>query len=144
MEERTLFYYLRDEAKRPVVTVCLRLFSIDDETICLSRGVAICSPKDMPRKATGRKIAADRAYYGLEMAINCAAPMEGDLMVQRGEAMLVIYRVAGDGQTLQLPAYLRHKARVLKLNGTTDFEKALMVKAWPDLFEKGEVEAVAS
>ena len=50
------FYYFRDQKRTPIVTVCL----IKNGTK-ISRGIAICSKKDMPAKKIGRKIALARA-----------------------------------------------------------------------------------
>ena len=57
----TKFYYLRDEAKRPLVTVCLAR----DENGKHYRGVAICSPKDSPVKRVGRQIALGRVLRAI-------------------------------------------------------------------------------
>ena len=70
LKPRTIFYYIRDAQKRPVVTVCL--INLDAET---ARGVAICSPiqrptrrnngtltsQEMPRTIRGRGLAFQRA-----------------------------------------------------------------------------------
>ena len=50
------FYYLRDEHNRPIVTVCLMYIEG-----YVSRGIALCSPKDNPCKKIGRGIAYNRA-----------------------------------------------------------------------------------
>ena len=55
------FYYQRDAANRPVVTVCL----IKNESGGVARGTAICSPSDNPHKKTGRLLAFDRAVWAL-------------------------------------------------------------------------------
>ncbi len=50
------FYYLRDRERKPRVTIC------EEEVGGLkSVGIAICSMRDNPCKATGRAIAAGRA-----------------------------------------------------------------------------------
>jgi hypothetical protein len=51
-------YYKNSKAIGNICTVCL-LFNEDKEVV--SRGVAICSLKDIHRKATGRNIAIGRA-----------------------------------------------------------------------------------
>ena len=51
------FYYLRDNEKRPLVTVCLAYGKKGYK----ARGIAICSDKDQPSKKTGRAIAKGRA-----------------------------------------------------------------------------------
>ena len=58
MEE--YFYYLRDNANRPVITVCI--LAANDLT---ARGAAICSLRDSPCKRTGRAIAKGRALQAL-------------------------------------------------------------------------------
>lgn len=55
------YYYLRDKAKRPVVTICLL-----QENGVACRGVAICSPLDSPNKKLGRAIALGRARRALQ------------------------------------------------------------------------------
>lgn len=54
------YYYLRDNANRPVVTVCLLA-----ENGNVARGIAVCSIKDQPEKRKGRAIAKARAEYAL-------------------------------------------------------------------------------
>ena len=56
-----LFYYIRDDLKRPVITVCLK--KEDDR---LARGIAICSVLDVPNKKIGRAIASGRATKALK------------------------------------------------------------------------------
>ena len=58
---KELYYYYRDKDRRPLVTVCL-LVNGDE----MARGVAICSPLDIPCKRTGRHIARGRAVKALE------------------------------------------------------------------------------
>lgn len=60
------YYYIRDSKKRPIVTVCL-IKDGDD----ISRGIAICSRRDSPRKTAGRGIARARAVYALESRSSC-------------------------------------------------------------------------
>lgn len=55
-EDKTFFYHVRDYSMRPMVTVCI--MRVDG---VYSRGVSICSEKEMPVKATGRDIAYSRA-----------------------------------------------------------------------------------
>ena len=56
VQEKVIFYYIRDYQKRPVITVCLIRFNG-----IWSRGVAICSDKDQPVKKEGRMKAFGRA-----------------------------------------------------------------------------------
>ena len=58
---REVFIYLRDERKRPVVTLCL----IKTDSGEIARGMAVCSPKDMPSKTVGRMHALCRAEEAL-------------------------------------------------------------------------------
>jgi hypothetical protein len=55
---RVVYYYLRDEARKPWITVCLL---VDSAKKVLARGVAICSLRDNPHKRKGRAIALSRA-----------------------------------------------------------------------------------
>jgi len=63
MDSDIKYYYHRDKKNRPIVTVCEIKHNNKK-----ARGVSICSPKDNPCKATGRKIAYDRARHALYRA----------------------------------------------------------------------------
>lgn len=54
-------YYLRDNLKRPIITVCL----LENENGMFARGIALCSNKDQPCKRIGRTIAKGRAVKAL-------------------------------------------------------------------------------
>jgi len=69
------YYYEYDNLRRPRVTVCL-LCNGDPEPVPISRGIAICSDLDMPRKKTGRQIALGRALSALKRRET------GDRMIQ--------------------------------------------------------------
>ena len=96
MEERYRYYY--DAGGRPVVTVC----EIEDEGV-MSRGVAICSPRDQPCKKTGRKIARDRAWYAMKYAMedNHRRPFT-NLPVFRDEALSVMESVGREDLMLKV------------------------------------------
>jgi len=55
-DEKTYFYYVRDDNNRPVITVCLIVGEYG-----IGKGIAICSVNDNPEKAVGRDIAKRRA-----------------------------------------------------------------------------------
>ena len=76
------FYYLRDKAKRPLVTVCLAA----DTNGRFYRGVAICSPKDNPIKRVGRQIARGRVLRAMERKVHSD-------IVLRDEAWSVLHEV---------------------------------------------------
>lgn len=78
------FRYHRDEANRPLVTECS---IIDNEGNQTGWGIAICSPSDNPCKATGRKIALQRAQHG--------AKVGQSLQINRSEAREVLFNVVG-------------------------------------------------
>lgn len=60
---REAYYYLRDENhSHPRITVCL----IKDEHNFIARGIAICSLKDNPCKAEGRKYAKHNALWSIK------------------------------------------------------------------------------
>ena len=61
METKKYFYYGRDNENKPIVTVCLQVEKLDGKIMNISRGVAICSKKDIPKKKIGRIIASARA-----------------------------------------------------------------------------------
>jgi hypothetical protein len=52
---KEFFYYYRDGANRPLVTVCL----MEKEGV-LCRGISICSRRDNVCKETGRQVAHDK------------------------------------------------------------------------------------
>ena len=53
------YYYIRDERKRPIITVCLvRAERANGNDI--ARGIAVCSEKDSPCKKVGRAIASEK------------------------------------------------------------------------------------
>lgn len=56
------FYYLRDKAGHPVVTVCLMN---NAKRTKFARGVSICSPHQNPTKGNGRDRASGRAIEAL-------------------------------------------------------------------------------
>jgi len=65
MKER--YYYLRDEKNRPMTTICLM-----ERNGIITKGVALCSEKDIPCKKVGRKIAKERAKHAmLELKDSC-------------------------------------------------------------------------
>jgi len=78
------YYYLRDDANRPLVTVCLST----DINGRHYRGVAICSPKDNPVKRVGRQIAQGRVFRAMHRN------QAGD-PVYRDEAYQVLQDVKG-------------------------------------------------
>jgi len=59
------FYYLRDSKSQPVVTVCLLRAKMKSCPVIVTRGIALCHPKDNPTKAYGRWRAFLRARAGL-------------------------------------------------------------------------------
>jgi hypothetical protein len=70
------FQYFRDAARRPMVTLCY--VNVEDRTYI---GIAVCSPKDAPCKAAGRRIAFNRATKAAVMDMNhqvTAGPSLGD------------------------------------------------------------------
>ena len=78
----TRFYYLRDETKKPLVTICLAT----DTNGRHYRGVAICSPKDNPIKRVGRQIALGRVLRAIHRNVDSGP-------VLRNEAWYVLHEV---------------------------------------------------
>jgi len=109
---KEIYYYERDQEKRPVVTVCV--VQQNDE---VARGVAICSPKDVTCKATGRKIAKHRAVY----ALNCQTTA---LPVGRDEAAAVSRIVHGNQADF-------HQFKADFNPDLTDYERELLEKKRP-------------
>jgi hypothetical protein len=68
MREIVKYYYCRDDASRPITTVCLLKANGD-----VARGLAICSNDDNPCKKTGRKISRDRAVFAMKTKTNSCA-----------------------------------------------------------------------
>jgi len=60
MNEKTKYYYIRDDHNRPVVTVC-EIEANGDR----ARGIAICSPRDSVSKERGKLIAHGRAVKAM-------------------------------------------------------------------------------
>ena len=54
------YYYHRDEANVPLITVCL----LKDSDV-VAKGTSICSPLDSPCKKEGRRIARNKALKAL-------------------------------------------------------------------------------
>ena len=83
LEDKVFYYHLRDYTMKPMVTVCImRTDGI------YTRGVSICSLKEMPVKAVGRELAADRAIQALRTEAS-------ELPVYRDEADEVLEQVEG-------------------------------------------------
>jgi hypothetical protein len=59
-----IIYYLRDNENRPLVTISIsRRFRAEDDygvKILYTRGISVCSPRDLPNKRKGRRIAIGR------------------------------------------------------------------------------------
>jgi hypothetical protein len=58
---RTMYYYIRDINRRPIITVCY----IETDTGERARGIAICSKHDNCCKKKGRELANNRAVAAL-------------------------------------------------------------------------------
>jgi len=71
-----IYYYLRDNERKPIITVCLLAY-LDREKGPLvdARGVAVCSPLDQPVKKKGRGIAYSRAIKALKMLVSTLHPI---------------------------------------------------------------------
>jgi len=66
------YYYIRDEEKKPRITVCL--LQVDDPSKkinCIAKGIAICCMKDNPCKKEGRNLAKERALLALKNKAHC-------------------------------------------------------------------------
>jgi len=74
---RTIYYYIRAEDRRPIITVCLIIQNSQISTNRISRGVTICSSLDHPCKKTGRNIAFGRAIQAL-IHKTSAGPIKSD------------------------------------------------------------------
>jgi hypothetical protein len=83
---KTKFRYFYDKDNRPVVTVC------ELESECgKTKGISICSEKDIPCKKTGRKIALDRAIYAMKfLEGESSGRVRNPLPVQRDDAIHVL------------------------------------------------------
>lgn len=57
---KTYYYYTRDDSRKPVGTHC---FIVSGKQY--ARGTAICSPRDEPNKALGKRIATGRAIKAM-------------------------------------------------------------------------------
>ena len=106
VKPRTIFYYIRDAHKRPVVTVCL--IHLEAE---FARGVAICSPVqrqtrnskkltnlEMPRTVRGRGLSFQRAQKAW---ISKSTTDE----IRRGFVRQYLYALATTTDGPSLPSY---------------------------------------
>lgn len=57
MDLQEIYYYVRDDRRRPIITVCLLV----EGGQAIAKGVAVCSQLDNPSKQIGRSIAKGRA-----------------------------------------------------------------------------------
>jgi len=83
------YYYLKDKAGHPVITVTILKFSNE-----YARGIAICSPKDQFSRKTGREISGGRAVSAW------VARGHIDRLTIDGPVVNVLSRVAGSLQKL--------------------------------------------
>lgn len=105
---RTFFYHLRGYDMRPIVTICLLKQGNE-----YARGVSICSKKEMPVKAVGRKIALERALEAM------STKQDGDDVV-RWNALNVI-----DAVVDQVEESLLLLQKSMYMPTLTAFEKRL-------------------
>ncbi len=77
---RTFYRYLRDNAGRPIVTLCtVEFVNKTDNSVVFCRGIAICSPRDIKPQPDGRpamfskkngnriaRVRANKAYIAQE------------------------------------------------------------------------------
>lgn len=109
--EKTYFYHLRDDKKRPVVTICL----LKDFNGRVHRGISICSPRDFPRKVVGRGIAYSRALSAYNQELS-------DSVALRYEAIEVIDSLTEVELVPLINQYIVKSVYNAKL---TDFEKKI-------------------
>lgn len=60
------FYYIRDDRRRPVITVCI----LSENGVAKAKGMAVCSLQDNPSKKVGREIAKNRAYHAFTKKVH--------------------------------------------------------------------------
>lgn len=105
---KEFYYHLRDARNRPVVTVCLLV-----EGRALARGIAICSPKDNPKKALGRAIAKGRALKGfVEGRTTHLVKRREPMHVQASVGLLIPFQFKSYGT--DNPWFPDHEAGFLK------------------------------
>ena len=105
---KEFYYHLRDERSRPVVTVCLLI-----EKNTMARGVAICSPKDNPKKKIGRAIAKGRALKGFTEGVTTHLVKRQEPMhVQKSVGLMIPFQFKSYGS--DNPWFPDHEAELLK------------------------------
>lgn len=140
-DERPIYYYLKNQKNKKVVTICLTKYKE-----WFSRGIALCSPVDQFEKGEGRWWANKRAYIGTKILMNSEKPLtekqirRGRIKVRfvaldkikRKNAIEVALSLAyidpetGETKTQDLPAM--YKISTCEKSGLTDFEKRLIDK----------------
>lgn len=104
---RAIYYYVRDEEKKPIVSVCL----IEDGRNILSRGISVCSLRDLPNKAKGRGLALSRALFAIENEC-CCEP------INRFEAVVIPETIDFGCKVDYNPILTEHEEKLLaKLHG---------------------------
>ena len=117
---RKFYYYFRDEKLRPLITVCL--LENDGK---FHRGIAICSPRDFPRKAEGRNIALGRARQAQKKG-------KTDInSVSTRDETIFVFSLVDNLEHFPFEEVTDKYAAVYKSSfyvKLTDFEKVLMTK----------------
>jgi hypothetical protein len=135
--KNTMFYYLRDDDNRPTVTVCLRRWghATYSRDTFITRGIAICSERDMPSKKIGRSIAEGRAFKAL---LNNYSPKRRDFIC-RQDALRVLMAAGEPGlHPEKCKAVMFETPKLL-----SGLDRYMAERVWPDLFPESK-EAAAS
>lgn len=90
---RQIFYYAHNKKNSPVVTVCL----LEDKGE-ISRGVAVCSPRERAVKSFGRQFAFNRAQEAM-------ATKATTMLVRSPVALSVVFEVIRRQKSLYFFAY---------------------------------------
>ena len=113
---RKFYYYFRDEKLRPLITVCL--LENDGK---FHRGIAICSPRDFPRKAEGRNIALGRARQAQKKGktdINSVSTRDETIFVFRESSFLYSSRIRSPLSVMGITFILAFFSEAINCQGT--------------------------
>ena len=130
------YYYVRDDRRRPVITVCLML---DQDGKVAARGMSVCSKSDNPCKKTGRKIAWQRAEFALSQ--KCFSIFTSTHFITQRACEVLESGIWPDGEELESkiindPHYVtKHERRII---ARTIEDSAEKLKSGPDCVETAQ------
>lgn len=103
---KEIYYYIRDKGNRPMITICLL-----ESGGSVTKGIALCSEKDIPCKKVGRKIARQRAGYAL-FAFKDSCPIGNDCAHLQMESYLYFHKT-GPFKSSYMPILTDYEEKLL-------------------------------